>query len=459
MKNFICLILAAGKGTRMKSNIPKVLHKILGKPMIEYVIEEVKKILFENIFVIVGYKKDEVKSYLEKYDLNFIIQEPQLGTGHAIMQAIPYIKDFDKDILILNGDMPLITSEILEDFLKFHKEKNANLSIVTAYLDNPFGYGRIIRENGKIIRIVEEKDAKEEEKKIKEMNAGVYCFNAKILEELVNLITNNTAQKEFYLTDCVKLAVNKNLNVEGFKVDSEYILGINTKEDLARIEEIIRKKILKELMLKGVIIKDPSSTYIEKEVEIGIDTVIFPQTYIIGKSKIGENCFIGPFCWIENTEIGNNVRIEGFSHIVESKIYDFVKIGPFCRIRPLSEIKEYAKLGNFVEVKKSIIGKGSKANHLSYIGDTEMGENVNIGAGTITCNYDGKRKHKTIIEDNAFIGSDTQLVAPIKIGKYAFIGAGSTITKDVPPYALALARARQVNIKDWVKRKFLKDDK
>ena len=295
MKNFICLILAAGKGTRMKSNIPKVLHKILGKPMIEYVIEEVKKILFENIFVIVGYKKDEVKSYLEKYDLNFIIQEPQLGTGHAIMQAIPYIKDFDKDILILNGDMPLITSEILEDFLKFHKEKNANLSIVTAYLDNPFGYGRIIRENGKIIRIVEEKDAKEEEKKIKEINAGVYCFNAKILEELVNLITNNTAQKEFYLTDCVKLAVNKNLNVEGFKVDSEYILGINTKEDLARIEEIIRKKILKELMLKGVIIKDPSSTYIEKEVEIGIDTVIFPQTYIIGKSKIGENCFIGPF--------------------------------------------------------------------------------------------------------------------------------------------------------------------
>ncbi len=438
------LVLAAGLGKRMKSKYPKVVHKILGKPMINWVVDLGKK--FGEVGVVVGHKAEIVQSYLPE-DVKTYLQQPQLGTGHAVMCAKEFISSTE-DVLILYGDVPLLKAETIERLQHVHIESKADVTVLTFIANDPTGYGRIVRKGGKV-KIVEHKDATEEERKINEVNSGIYIFSGKFLLENIMKLTNNNAQGEYYLTDLVEMAGK----VETLLLDdSIQVSGVNDRTQLAQLEFVARERILREMMLSGVTIVDPSSIFIGPDVVVGMDTIINPFTIIEGKTTIGEDCEIGPYTRIVDSKIGNEVKILR-SEVERTTIYDKVSVGPFARLREGTVLKEKVKIGNFVETKKSVIGKNSKAQHLTYLGDATVGEDVNIGAGTITCNYDGYKKYPTYIGDGAFIGSNSSLVAPVKIGRGAITGAGSVITEDVPDDALALGRARQVVKENWAKNK------
>ena len=443
------LILAAGKGTRMKSNLPKVLHKVCGIPMVKKIADICSQIGSEENILILGHKKEEVLKVLG--NIEYVEQKEQLGTGHAVIQAKEKLSGFDGTVMILCGDTPLLRKETLESLYKFHKESNATTTILTSIYENPFGYGRIVTQDNKVVGIVEEKEATEAIKAIKEVNAGVYCFEAKSLLEALDKINNNNEKGEYYLTDVIAINFSENKVVKTFLLeDNDEILGINSKIELEKANCIMRDRINSQHMENGVILIDKNNTYIEESVKIGQDTLIYPGALLQGETSIGENCEILGNTRIIDCQIGNNVRIES-SVLEESIIESKVTIGPFAHLRPKSHLKEEVHIGNFVEVKKSTLEKGVKAGHLTYLGDATVGEKTNIGAGTITCNYDGKNKFKTSIGKNAFIGSDTMLVAPLNIGDNSLIGAGSVITKDVPENALAVSRSKQVTKFDWRK--------
>lgn len=448
------IVLAAGKGKRMKSELPKVLHPILGCPMLGYVIHAVNEISPKRIIVVIGRGAEKVKEAFPSDQIEYVLQREQLGTGHAAMCAHGALRDFSGTVVILNGDFPLIRPETLKGFIETHRRSKGTISILTTVLDNPDGYGRVIRgRGGSVTRVVEEKDATAKEKETKEINSGAYCVESGFLWKTLREIGRNNEQGEYYLPDIVGIATESGKKAVGYLVsDSEEVLGVNNRAELASVERIIRGRTNENLMLSGVTIVDPEATYISPQVSIGVDTVIYPNTFIYGNTTIGNSCQIGPSVWIEDSEMGDEVTVKFSSYIAKAVIEDKITIGPFAHIRLDAQILTGAKIGNFVEIKKSKIGRGSKVLHLSYVGDGVLGERVNIGAGTITCNYDGFHKYETVIEDDVFIGSDTMLVAPIRVGKGATTGAGSTITRDVPPGTLAIGRAKQVIIEGWKRR-------
>lgn len=448
MNKLKVIILAGGQGTRMKSKIPKVLHKVLDRTMIDYVIESANDINAEDIMVIVGHQSAMVKACLG-IDIKYGYQKQQLGTGHAVMQALDFIGD-NENILILYGDTPLIKKETLQKLVRIHNKERNYATVISSFVDNPTGYGRIVRENGIFNRIVEQKDTSEKEQKINEINTGVYIFNSNALKEALNNLSNNNAQNEYYLTDTLELIKNTG-NKVGIMVadDNEEFLGVNSKYELATAINIMKKRINKYHMDNGITIEDPNNTYIGKDVTIGEDTVILPGCIIEGKTIIGSDCIIGPYAKITSTEIKDCVSINQ-STVVNSFINNYTTVGPYAYLRPNSKIGEHVKIGDFVEIKNSTIDDNTKVSHLTYIGDSDVGKNVNFGCGTVTVNYDGKHKHRTIIEDDAFIGCNTNLIAPVQIGKNASTGAGSTITKDVPKNALAISRVKdQINKLDY----------
>jgi len=448
--NKYAIILAAGKGTRMKSELPKVLHPVCGTPMLQHIINKLKKIDVEEIIVVIGHHADKIRAEI-KDKVTFVEQTEQNGTAHAVLQALPHLQNKQGTTLVITGDTPLIEDDTLETLLAEHTENSAKGTVLTAIQEEPTGYGRIVRnltnsdENGTVVSIVEEKDATPSQKEIKEVNTGIFAFDNESLIQGLPKIKNNNVQNEYYLTDIVSVFVNSNLPFGGFILkDSTEAMGINSRVQLSEAETIMRQRINKKHMENGVTIIDPSTTYIQNDVVIGHDTTIYPGTVITGSSVIGSGVTIFSNTEIHNSTIGDTVTIRQ-SVITDSTVESNVQIGPFAHIRPNSEIKSKAKVGNFVEVKASSLGEGSKVNHLSYIGDAEVGSNVNVGCGTITVNYDGVKKHKTIIEDDSFIGCNTNLVAPVRVGKNSLVAAGSTITKDVPADALAVARNKQEN--------------
>ena len=453
MNKLAIIILAAGKGTRMKSNVVKVLHPLAGLPMISYPVQAAQLLAPEKLVVVVGHQGENVKKSLSSEGISIVRQEEQLGSGHAVAVTEDALRTFAGTVLIMCGDVPLIRVETLRHFLQRHVESRAVVSVLTVVLEDPAGYGRVVRnESGAIRAIVEHRDATEAVKAIREINTGIYCCEASFLYPALKKIGRDNDQGEYYLPDIIALAVKEGKSAFAVITDDfQEVKGINDRIELAEADQAMRQRILKRHMLEGVSIIDPGSTYIDFGVSIGQDTVIHPNTSIRGTSAIGSNCSIDMNCIITNSVIGNGVHIKPSSVIDESHISDSVTIGPFAHLRPQTYVEEGGRIGNFVEVKKSRVGKRSKANHLTYIGDSTIGEGVNIGAGTITCNYDGTTKHPTIIEDGVFVGSNTSLVAPIKVGKDAVIGAGSTITKDVPPGALAVERSRQHIYEQWFK--------
>jgi len=457
MRNLAAIVLAAGKGTRMKSKTPKVLHGIAGRPMLFYPLDLLKEMKAGKVLVVVGHGADAIRDAFKGEKADFVLQKDQFGTGHAVMCAMKELKGFEGDVLILSGDVPLIKKETLSGLVSLHGKgrRKAVLSLVTTVVPDPAGYGRIVRdEHGHITRIVEDKDASPLQKGIKEVNCGIYLASCEFLSKNLKKIGKKNAQGEYYLPDLVQLAVSEGGRVEALAAaDPVEVMGINNRIELARAEAHMRSKILDSLMLSGVTVVDPAATYVDYGVSAGADTVIYPGVRLTGTSSIGSGCVIEDNCIIDSAGIGDGTVIKSSSVIEDSKIGKGVSIGPFARLRPGSSIGDQARVGNFVEVKKSVMGKGSKANHLSYIGDTTVGEGVNIGAGSITCNYDGVNKYRTVIEDGAFIGSDSQLVAPVRIGKGAYVGSGTTVTKDVPPGALVVTRAPEKVIEGWAARK------
>lgn len=444
------IIMAAGKGSRMMSELPKVIHLAHSKPMVVRIIDALNALDVEENILILGHKREKVLEVLGN-DISYVIQEEQLGTGHAVKQAEEKIKNYNGDILIINGDIPLIQKETLVNFYNEYKKENADGIVLTAIFDNPFSYGRIFKENDRVLKIVEEKEANEEQKKIKEVNAGVYIFKAQYLAYALGKINNNNEKGEYYLTDVIEILASENKKIISYSLeDSMEIQGVNSKVELALVSRVLRERKNKSLMESGVILIDPATTYIDDEVKIGKDTVIYPNVTIQKNTEIGENCEILSGTRIIDSKILNNVRIEN-SVIEESIIENGVTIGPFAHLRPKSHLKENVHIGNFVETKKSTLEKGVKAGHLTYLGDAHVGEKTNIGAGTITCNYDGKNKFKTEIGENVFIGSDTMLVAPVNVGANALVGAGSVITKDVPNNSLAVSRSKQIIKEGWRK--------
>lgn len=447
------ITLAAGLGTRMKSEIPKVLHTILGKPIIQYVIQSIVTLSPEKSIVVISPKNDEVRNILKSYSVIYAVQNEPKGTAHAINVAMPYLEGFNGIILVVNGDTPLITSSLLKEFIDLHLNNSNDISVLTFTATGKHSYGRILREKGYVKAIIEDRDADEEQKKITEANSGIYAFGSPITS-LLNEITINEAKGEYYLTDIVEIAAKKGYRVGAFNIArEEQLIGINTRADMHNALHYLKNRIAEKWLKNGVSILDKNTVFICPDTEIGSDTIIYPNVYIEGKTIVGSNCIIYPNTRIIDSIIADGVIIKDSTVIESSEIKENAVIGPFAHIRPSSVIGASSKIGNFVEVKKSILGAGVKASHLSYLGDSEIGSNVNIGAGTITCNYDGKAKHKTIIQDDVFIGSDTQLIAPVKVGKGSYIGAGSTITKDVPPKSLAVSRSPQRNIKRRISNK------
>lgn len=445
------IILAGGKGTRMKADCPKVMCNVLFKPMISYVIDAVKEAGAEDICVITGYKHEEVEAYLSD-DIKTALQEPQLGTGHAVMQADEFIKSHkDDEILILNGDGPLMDAETINKAYDYHKSNHNSITLISAIVDDTEGIGHIKRdENGVLLRIVEHKDATPEEKKINESNAGCYWFNGADLLYALGNITNNNVQNEYYLTDCLEILIGTGKNAGAYVAqNSEVILGANDRRQLNDLNTIMRKNINTKLMLDGVDIPCTDGVMIGKDVKIGNSTVILPNTIILGDTVIGSGCTIGPNTYIDCSSVGDNVILDNCK-ILDSTVEDGVDAGPFVKVRANSTLKKGVHIGNFVEVKNSTVGEGSKSAHLTYIGDSDVGSDVNFGCGTVTCNYDGKNKFRCKIGDGAFIGCNTNLIAPVEVGEQAYIAAGSTITDSIPEKALSIARARQVIKEGWV---------
>jgi bifunctional UDP-N-acetylglucosamine pyrophosphorylase/glucosamine-1-phosphate N-acetyltransferase len=453
-QGFLALILAAGQGTRFKSEKIKVLHPMLGKSMLQLVVDCVQKLKPEQIYVVVGYQKDEVMKEIASPKVSFVYQQKQLGTAHAALAAKNVLeKEKEKDILVIYGDMPLITASTLKHMLSFHRREGNSLTLLSAELENPEGFGRLIRSENHIVRIVEEQEATPSQRRIKEVNAGVYISRVRDFFQALSKISNLNHKGEYYLPDVVEIFIQQKKKIGAYKASRlEEIEGVNSRLEIAKAVDILRKRKIQQLIEGGVTFYDPQTTWIDLEAKIGGDTIIYSSVIIEGKSKIGSHCQFYPFVHLINSRVGNRVKIFGSSMIEESVIEDDARIGPFAHLRPKTVIKSGSKVGNFVELKKAVFGPRSKAAHLSYLGDCEIEEDVNIGAGTIVCNYDGRRKHKTHIEAGAFIGSGTELVAPLRIGKKAYIGAGSTITKDVSPGALAVERSKQKEKKGWAKR-------
>ena len=441
-------ILAAGKGTRMVSNLPKVLHRLSGETLLNRIINTSKKLNPDKIFVVIGHKSDLVKeSLLNDNNVEIVLQEPQLGTGHAVQVLSKELNDFRGNLLILNGDVPLIRAKSLEELLKLHSKRNADVSLITTQKENPFGYGRVFKKNNFIEKIIEENDCSLNEKQNKLINAGIYCFNWKKLSKIINELESNNKQKEFYITDTISL-LGKAISYE--ILDEEEIQGVNNRVNLAKCEEILQRRIKTKHMLNGVTFINPDSSSVSEDSEIGIDVIIEANSHIRGASKVSDNCVIGPNTFLENTSIKKNSKIVNTT-IFNSQIMENVNIGPYSHIRPGSYIASNSKVGNFVEIKNSHISPSVKINHLSYVGDSNIGKFTNIGAGTITANYDGIKKNITNIGEFCSIGSNSVLIAPITLGDRVTIGAGSVINKTVKSNSLAISRAKQLNIDNWKK--------
>lgn len=456
--------MAAGKGTRLKSKHPKVLHEVGGKPILAYVIATAKKVVPPNdIFVIIGHEAERVREAVASTGVNFVVQSEQRGTGHALMVAREALSGnqsgnkYDQ-IIVLSGDAPLITAETIQILSAFHTAQNATMSLLSADLGNPFGYGRVIRK-GKVAKaevqaIVEEKSATPQQRKIREINSGFYAFDAASLYEHIDKLSTANAHGEYYLTDMAGVFHRARKKVAAIKTpDAGEVLGSNTRAEMVMLDARLRLTKCRVLLEQGVTIFYPHTCVIDSDVEVGEDTVIEPFVQLLGSTKIGADCRIRSYSVIGNSIVGDRVMVRPGTIMGDSRVGAGAVIGPYSHLRPGSDVGEGAHVGNFVETKKMKLGKGSKANHLSYLGDADIGEGVNIGAGTITCNYDGVSKHKTVMEDGVFIGSDSTLVAPIKIGRGAYVAAASCITEDVPADALALGRARQIVKTGWAREK------
>ena len=449
------LVLAAGVGKRMHSRASKLVHPIGGKPMVRYVVDASLDAGVQRVLVVVGNPAEEVRGAIGVKDkrVAFCVQDQPLGTGHAVLSARRALQGIDGALLILNGDLPSLRASTVRAFLKFHVEAGAPLTLMTAMATEPGNYGRVIRNyNSEVSRVVEASDATPEEKQIQEINCGIYCAEIGPLFKNLKQATAENAQREIYLTELVEILKRNHQKVVAYRhPDADEVLGVNNRQELARAAKTLFQRKTAELMDAGVTIIDPACTYVDAAVKVGRDTVLYPLVFLEGGTVVGEGCRIGTGTRIADSKLADEVEVLNFCVIDRSTVGRGVRIGPFAHLRPETELAEGARIGNFVETKKSRVGRGSKANHLAYIGDAEIGAGVNVGAGTITCNYDGEKKHRTILEDEVFIGSDSQLVAPVRVRKGAYVGAGSTITKDVPPYGLAIARGRQVVIENWVK--------
>jgi len=449
------VILAAGQGTRMKSALPKVLHPVGGTPMLEHVLRTAATVSPVSTTLVVGHMAESVRRHVrDRPQLGVVVQEPQRGTAHALQQVEAALTGKAGTLLLLSGDVPLLRPATLQGLLRTHLEAQAAATVATAIVERPYGYGRIVRAAGRIARIVEERDASPAERQVREINSGIYAFDLAPLFNALGTIAARNAQGEYYLTDLVAVYRRRRRPVETFLVeDASEIRGVNSRTELAEVSTVMRQKKNEELMAAGVTLIDPATTYIDPDVQVGPDTVIHPGVVLQGQTRIGAACEIHACVRIADTEIADRVTVHNFCLIVGARVAEGASIGPFAHLRPDTEVGQAAKVGNFVELKKTTLGAGSKANHLSYLGDATIGPNVNVGAGTITCNYDGRQKHQTVIEEGAFIGSDSQLVAPVRIGKGAYVAAGSSITEDVPAGALGIARGRQANVEGWVERK------
>lgn len=455
MSDVHLVVLAAGKGTRMKSRLPKVLHEAAGLPLIEYALRAADPLHPHTTIIVVGHEAEQVTAAIgTRTGLRFALQEPQLGTGHALMQAEPGLRGASGTVVLLYGDVPLLRPATLRSLLSTHVARGATATVLTARVANPHGYGRIVRKNGRIAAIVEEKDATESERAIDEINSGIYAFDVAPLFDALAALRPVNAQGEYYLTDLVEMYGARGLTVETVTVEDEReITGVNSRKELADVTAILNARRNDALMAAGVTIVDPATAWIGPDVTIGVDTVIHPNVHLEGRTRIGSGCTINASVRIVDSTIADGAIVNNFCVVIESHVGSGARIGPFAHIRPQSAIGEGAHIGNFTEVKKTTIGKGSKANHLSYLGDATIGDGVNVGAGTITCNYDGAHKHRTVIEDGAFIGSDTQLVAPVTVHAGAYVGTGTTIREDVPAGALAVSAGKQRNIDGWVEKK------
>lgn len=444
---FSVVILAAGKGTRMYSDLPKVLHPLAGKPMVQHVINTALKLGADNVHLVYGFGGDLLKQRLNQQSVNWVLQAEQLGTGHAVQQAVPYLKDEEK-VLILYADSPLISQETLGRLIEAQPE--GGIGLLTVILADPTGYGRIIRENNEVVSIVEQKDATAQQREINEINTGILVADGKDLKRWLSQLNNNNAQGEFYLTDIIAMA-----HGEGRRINAVHparqseVDGVNNRLQLANLERTYQMEQAEKLLLAGVMILDPSRFDLRGELKYGRDVTIDINVILEGQVTLGNNVKIGAGCVLKNCVIGDNCEISPYTVMEDAVLAEACTVGPFARLRPGAELGVEAHVGNFVEVKKARLGKGTKAGHLSYLGDAEIGDNVNIGAGTITCNYDGANKFKTIIGDDVFVGSDTQLVAPVSVAKGATIGAGTTVTRDIGENELVISRVRQKHIVDW----------
>ncbi len=454
MSELHVVVLAAGKGTRMKSALPKVLHKAHGLPLIEHVLRASGALNPASTVLILGHQADVVREALgRRPGLHVAIQEPQLGTGHALLQSEVALRGARGTALLLSGDVPLLRTSTLERLVETHRASGAAATVLTAVLDDATGYGRIVREGGRIAAIVEHKDATAEQREILEMNSGIYAFDLEPLFDALRQIGSANAQGEYYLPDLVRIYRERGLVVETVVAEHPAeVLGVNSRVELAEVAAILKQARNVGLMESGVTLMDPDSTFIGFDVKIANDTVVYANVHIEGQTTIGTNCVIYPGVRITDATIEDDVVINNGCVVCESRVRSGARVGPFAHIRPQSDVGEHAHVGNFVELKKTTLGTGSKANHLAYLGDATIGAKVNIGAGTITCNYDGTNKNPTVIEDGAFIGSDTQLIAPVRVGRGAYVAAGSSITEDVPAESLAIARGKQVNKEGWVSR-------
>jgi bifunctional UDP-N-acetylglucosamine pyrophosphorylase / glucosamine-1-phosphate N-acetyltransferase len=456
MRPLHVVILAAGKGTRMRSEGPKVLHRLAGRPLIDYVLDAAEALQASSTVVVVGHQAKSVQSALAGRGCTFVVQEPQAGTGHALLQAESALAGATGDVALLSGDVPLLRAESLAALVRAHRLAGAAATVLTAEVAEPAGYGRVVREgpDGPILRIVEDRDATGEERAIREINSGIYVFDSGPLFASLRRIGSSNAQGEYYLPDLVALYRREGLTVETMRLsDAGEIKGVNSRTELAALSREARLRKCEALMMSGVTIEDPATTYIDAAVEVGPDTTIHPNVSLEGTTRIGARCDIHSGSRLVNATVADDVLIRNHTIVHDSSIAAHAMVGPFAHIRPGSAIGPDAHVGNFVELKKTSMGAGAKANHLAYLGDATIGDRVNVGAGTITCNYDGERKHQTVIEEGAFIGSDTQLVAPVRVGKGAYVAAGSSIVEDVPAGALAVARGRQINKEGWVDRK------
>jgi bifunctional UDP-N-acetylglucosamine pyrophosphorylase/glucosamine-1-phosphate N-acetyltransferase len=441
------IVLAAGLGKRMRSDLPKVLHPLAGRPLLAHVIDAARALAPRKIFVVHGHGADKVRAAFPDSGVDWVLQAEQLGTGHAVLQALPQLSP-DANVLILYGDVPLVRPATLKRLLEGAR---GGLAMLTAELADPSGYGRIVRDAAQRVgRVVEQKDATASELALREVNAGFFCLSARRLAPWLSKIGNDNAQKEYYLTDLVALAVADAVPVVAVKAEDQWeVAGVNSMQELAALERVVQAREARRLLDAGVMLADPARIDVRGALECGRDVSIDVNCVFEGRVSLGDNVRVGPSCVLKNVRIGAGTEVLAFSHLDDAELGERCRVGPFARLRPGASLAEDVHVGNFVEVKASRLGAGSKANHLSYLGDSEVGRRVNVGAGTITCNYDGAAKHRTVIEDDCFIGSDATLVAPVRIARGSYIGAGSTISKDTPPGQLTVARARQVSIPSW----------